>query len=152
MSGQGGGSYNNAFERLVNESDLGVDDITGMVAYALYKREKREWALAIRQQHNRGPTADELQHWEATIGENRIAGLRQQAEGTAFEFANSVIADARPEIEKAAIRGKFVGNVGANLTASLVYTVILIIVAIILKIVGLDPLSIYQNLGPQPPG
>src|SRR3546814_15750943 len=53
--------YNRIFEMLVTASD----DLVGLVAYALYKRHKRDWLLALRSK--REPTPEDAQAFLTTV-------------------------------------------------------------------------------------
>src|SRR3546814_15200792 len=53
--------YNRIFEMLVTASD----DLVGLVAYALYKRHKRDWLLALRSK--REPTPEDAEAFLTTV-------------------------------------------------------------------------------------
>src|SRR3546814_8689464 len=55
--------YNRIFEMLVTASD----DLVGLVAYALYKRHKRDWLLALRSK--REPTPEDAERSEEHTSE-----------------------------------------------------------------------------------
>ena len=70
---------NGIFERLVS----GDEDISGLIAYSVYKQNKRDWLKAFESARNRAPTLDEEIAY--TIGEStprRLAMYRQIAEAT----------------------------------------------------------------------
>ena len=70
---------NGIFERLVS----GDDDVAGLIAYSLYKQNKRDWLRAFETARSRAPTLDEEVAY--TIGESttrRLAMYRQMAEAT----------------------------------------------------------------------
>jgi hypothetical protein len=48
-------AYNPLFDALVRADD----DLTGLLAYALYKQNKRDWLITFHKTHGRVPTADE---------------------------------------------------------------------------------------------
>jgi hypothetical protein len=70
---------NGIFERLVS----GDDDVAGLIAYSVYKQNKRDWLKAFETARSRAPTLDEEVAY--TIGESttrRLAMYRQMAEAT----------------------------------------------------------------------
>ena len=70
---------NGIFERLVN----GDEDVTGLIAYSIYKQNKRDWLKAFETVRSRAPTLDEEVAY--TIGEStprRLATYRHMAEST----------------------------------------------------------------------
>lgn len=79
--------YNKTFERLV-QSD---NELVGLVAYALYKQDKRSWALSNPDQAYTPPQTDK-----------EIQRLRAEAEEMLTAFAQSVIAAEVPHIAEQA--------------------------------------------------
>ena len=70
---------NQVFEQLV----AGDADIVGLVAYSVYKQNKRDWLIAFRRVKGRVPTEDESSAY--IIGEStprRLATFRHLAEAT----------------------------------------------------------------------
>ena len=70
---------NPVFEQLV----AGDVDIVGLVAYSIYKQNKRDWLIAFRRVKNRAPTEDEASAY--IIGEStprRLATFRHLAQAT----------------------------------------------------------------------
>lgn len=67
MTGQGGADqaanapdYNPIFEKLVDGNDDQRNELIGIVAYALYKKAKREWAMDLWNRTGRKPTEEQL--------------------------------------------------------------------------------------------
>jgi hypothetical protein len=70
---------NPVFEQLV----AGDVDIVGLVAYSIYKQNKRDWLIAFRRAKHRAPTEDEASAY--IIGEStprRLATFRHLAQAT----------------------------------------------------------------------
>lgn len=143
----GSRDYNPIYEKLVDEAD---HELIGLVAYALYKRSKREWASNIRARDSRGPTPEQLDGFVETWTSDRLEGLRIEARSVLTDFAGEVVDSERPHIVEDALRGTFWGAVWPSVVAALIYTGGLISVAIILKFAGVDLIGIYQGLSDIP--
>jgi len=103
----GEADYNDIFERLVEtDGDGETHDLAGFLAYGFYKIAKREWAMGIREKHQRGPTSDELAAYIATWTQSRIDGLFENAQSTLGAYAEQVIDDEAPSIKEDAITEK----------------------------------------------
>lgn len=139
--------YNPIFSRFVDaERDEG-EQLSGLVAYGLYKVAKREWAAELGSRENRKPTELELESYIRTWTESRLRGLADQAEGVLGAYASTVVDAARPQIREDAIRGTFWSGVGLSIAANAFYTVGLILLLIILRYAGVDLLSILTAVG-----
>ena len=91
---------NGIFERLVS----GDDDVAGLIAYSVYKQNKRDWLKSFETARSRAPTLDEEIAY--TIGEStprRLAMYRQIADATFIGQAGARQAanDDRPELRGA---------------------------------------------------
>jgi hypothetical protein len=140
--------YNPLFETFVNPGEPVTDQMEGLVAYALYKAAKREWAEAFWNDNRRPPNVGELDAYQRTWTPTQVAGTRERAEGALAAFAASAIEDARPEILKEALRGSFWKAVGASIFAAVLYSLALIALVTILLWNGVDLLGIVQKAGP----
>jgi hypothetical protein len=139
--------YNPIFSRFVDpERDEG-EQLSGLVAYGLYKVAKREWAAELGARENRKPTELDLESYIRTWTESRLRGLADQAEGVLATYASTVVEAARPQIREEAIRGTFWAGVGLSITANAIYTIGLIVLLVILRYAGLDLLSIITAVG-----
>lgn len=149
MSGAGGGQseYNQMFERLVESAADDEAKLRGMIAYALYKRSKKEWSEEFNAANSKRPEKSDQNIYVATWTPSRLDGLVAQADGILQTFAAEIISSNRHDIEKEALRGKFWKDVGIGVTASFVFTLLLIAIAIILKTTGINIIAIYQSLG-----
>ena len=84
---------NGIFERLVAKDD----DVTGLVAYSIYKQHKRDWLKSFEAGRGRAPTLDEETAY--TIGEatpRRLAMYRHFAGETLAGQLPDVTGDAMP--------------------------------------------------------
>ncbi|HSP23935.1 MAG TPA: hypothetical protein VLQ65_02045 [Saliniramus sp.] len=137
-------SYNPIYERLVDDP---VDDheIVGLIAYALYKRAKREWAARIRSRHGRGPSSTELSDYVETWTPSRLSSLRAEAASALAGYANYVIVSEEPRILKDALRGTFWPSILRSMVAAAIYTLALIALAIIAARAGVDLLGILRS-------
>jgi|GEM_PF-1771175 len=88
------------FERLV-ESD---DDLVGMVAYALYKAEKRDWIIRERERLGREPGAEDYDRYAEHFGGDAVRRFRQDAEGMMLRFVDTYVDGATPGIREKAIK------------------------------------------------
>jgi hypothetical protein len=122
---------NPVFEQLV----AGDADIVGLVAYSIYKQNKRDWLIAFRRVKVRAPTEDESSAY--IIGEStprRLATFRHLAQATldgrgpdvamGFENGQSLGPDGLPRSYPIAQRPQSMGAardiIGNNLIASFV--------------------------------
>jgi hypothetical protein len=77
-----------SFRKLVH----GDDDLVGLVAYALYRIQKDEWARAATR------TRDEVDRYADVLTPSQIANIRMSAESRLDHFAYAAIAAATPRI------------------------------------------------------
>lgn len=139
---------NPVFDLLQVESD----DIECMVAYALYKRQKREWARGIREQSNAEPTPEQDQEFARVAAtESSLDMYRQAANDMLVAFANQVVEDERPYIEEEAVPKRvetaldkieassgFLRQLTAGLIVSIVTISVLVALTIAAEIYGID--------------
>src|SRR5690606_29388770 len=136
--------YNNLFGTFIDDAE---DEVLGMIAYAIYKRAKREWVINCHVKHGRKPTVDEEDGYVGTWTDTQITSARNMAAQTITAFADSVISQARPDILKDALRGKFWKSVAASVVAAVLYTSILIVLGLILAYSGVDVAGIFERVG-----
>jgi hypothetical protein len=70
------------------------DDLEGLVSYALYKQNKRDWLASFFKTHGRDPTDSEIQSY--ILGERtqrRLATYRRLAEGLIEKKAIAIVAE-----------------------------------------------------------
>ena len=75
-----------------------------MVAYALYKRHKREWARDVRELTGSDPTPEQDAEFAGVVAtESSLQRFRDSAGNMLVAFANQVVDDERPSIEEDAV-------------------------------------------------
>ncbi|KAB0676717.1 hypothetical protein [Aureimonas leprariae] len=139
-------AYNPLYERFVTDDQSTSDQLTGMVAYGLYKQAKREWTTAHYERHGRKPSEDELASYIATWTPSMVQNLREQANGIVLAFGGFLVEENAPRIREEALRGTFWKAVGVSIFAAALYTLGLIALLVILRIAGVDILSILTSV------
>lgn len=84
--------HNPVYETLVVD-----DDLVGMIAYAIYKKAKREWVLTA------SPTADEQARYYNMITPTQLDLYRSKVEAKLATFANEAINEAANEYRRKAL-------------------------------------------------
>lgn len=146
QSDNNGPAYNPIFEQLVDGNDDQHNELIGIVAYALYKRAKREWASDLRTRGGSKPSEVQLSDYMRSWTPSRLEGLKTEAAGILAEFADYVVQAQEPRILRDAVKGKFWRGVGTSMAANFFYTVILILAALVLARTQPDILSIFSDL------
>jgi hypothetical protein len=105
------------------------DSLDGLVAYALYKKAKREWVIARR------PSRPEIDAHHTTVTDSMPEMYRNEARGRMAAYAQGAIAEvanalrqegAESEIvETVRKQQSFVRNLGVNLLGSLAFSILL---------------------------
>jgi hypothetical protein len=123
-----------------------------MVAYALYKRQKREWARTIHETTGNEPTLEQDEQFALSVSTpSALERFRQGANDMLVAFANQVVEDERPNIETEAVHKRvetavisikrangFWRQILFNLLASAVTISVLVTLIIAAKIFGID--------------
>jgi hypothetical protein len=141
-------NYNKLFSIFVDPESSEGEQLQGMIAYGLYKRAKSEWAKSIWNANGHPPTPEELASYHATWTATNIRSMSDLAASSLAEFAQSVIDEATPAIQRKALEGNFWKNVGTNMFAAFLYSVVLILLVLVLRWIGVDILGLFQKLGP----
>jgi hypothetical protein len=130
MGGEDTKGYSDALQKLVKDRQ----DLSGAVAYALYKADKRDY---IR---NNGLTSGDekiKEFHKIGLGQERVVALRREAQGLLAEYLSSATADAEkraqekflPAIESVKThidkRTGFWTAVGAGVVSTLVFAFVL---------------------------
>ena len=148
------GEYNRAYEALVAEDD----DVTGLIAYAIYKQDKRDFLVRWREQHGAPPSADEVKAFATTVlGPGQRQRYRVAARTILDAYASTVLDAEKPliareavarRIEEAAERVETAAvwwrQIPTGVIAALLYTVLLICIVFALRFAGIDLLSVLQ--------
>ncbi|MFN9623627.1 MAG: hypothetical protein ACK587_12480 [Cyanobacteriota bacterium] len=105
-------SYNFIYEKLVESKD----DINGMIAYALYKREKIEFIRSFLSKCGRAPTEEERKSFFVSSNTDaRLNAYRTQAGVIAREFLEISLEEKVKEIEGKWQEGYLQGQIGSDL-------------------------------------
>ena len=150
--------YNRVFEMLVTDSD----DLVGLVAYALYKRHKRDWLLALRTK--REPTPEDAEAFLTTVVTS-LDSYRERARVALVEYGSGYVEDARPQIAVDAIEGRiaeaaakveesgsWLRQVGVGVTSSIITTALLLLLAVAVQAAGVDFLEYLRLFNGAPGG
>jgi len=131
--------YNAMYERLVDDS---ANTVQGYIAYGLYKNAKREWIRQFEGEHGRRPRPLEVQAYVDAYTAQMRETFETQAAGVLAQFADGAVADSKPAIVEAALKGGVWRAIWQSIAANAIYTIILIGLVVILKRAGIDLLSL----------
>ncbi|MGV8838761.1 MAG: hypothetical protein ACWA6X_00505 [Bauldia sp.] len=96
-------AYSRVYDHLVE----GEDDVIGLIAYALYKQDKRDWFISWKRAHNAEPTAD---HVEAFVNGQMTTAQRERYRAAARQVLDSyafvALEAEKPLITQQAIAGR----------------------------------------------
>ena len=140
--------YNPIYESFVSPDLPASEQLTGMVAYGLYKQAKREWTTTHFGRYGRKPTEAELAAYIDTWTPSMIENLRVQADGVVLAFGGSLVEQNAPAIREEALRGTTLKAVGISILSAFLYTLLLIALLIVLRVAGVDLLSILTAVSP----
>lgn len=134
---------NDIYDKFTQDSE---SEVLGLIAYGLYKREKRQWMDTFCQEKNRRPNEDDLRDFYRTWTPAHIEFVKNSASSVLAEFAQDVIDKEEPEILRAALAGGFWRSVFSSLSANGIYTLILILLSVILVLSGVDLTNLFQKI------
>ena len=151
-----GGDYNAVFETLV-QSDT---DLTGMIAYARYKRSKKDWLVQRLDRDRSPPSPQDYQTFiESYLDPHNLSRLRAEADAMLADYGNSVLKQAEPAIRENALQNETLTQARRTLTrtekqgiwwrqmslaalGAFAYSLLLLALALILRILGVDLLDV----------
>lgn len=112
------------------------NDLSGIVAYHYYKKQKIEWCKAFRDKNNRDASNSEIESFHSTFTEQAIDNLKSKANATVEVFASDIISknvnNIKIQVEEAfKNNNKFWGNVWVNVVSSFVYSIFILIITLI---------------------
>jgi hypothetical protein len=128
--------HNRAYEQLVS----GDDDLIGLIAYSLYKKDKRDFYIGWMEQHGSPPSADHVRAFSATVLTlGQQLRYRTAARDMIDAYAKTVSDAEKPLIEKGAVTERFeeaarkveesirwYRQIPAGIVAGLVFAIVLI--------------------------
>jgi hypothetical protein len=151
--------HNRAFEQLVS----GEDDLIGLIAYSLYKKDKREFYLGWMEQHGAPPQADHVRAFTATVLTlGQQLRYRTAARDMIDAFAKTVSDAEKPLIEKSAVTdrleqaarrveesGRWYRQIPAGIVAAIAFAAVLFLFLLVLGYAGIEPVALERssNLG-----
>lgn len=149
--------YNRVYEHLVEAED----DVIGLVAYSIYKQDKRDFLIEWRERRGGSPTADQLDVFTAGV---LTPGQQQRYRFTARNildaYAKTVVEAERPLIQSLAITERIESaaravegsahwyrQIPAGIASALIYTLLLIAILLVLRYAGVDLTDILEQIG-----
>ena len=92
----------------------------------------------------RPSSAAELQAYHETWTPANVASKRAEADQVLRAYSDEIIAQERPRIIEDALRGTFWKSVATNVVSAFIYTLALIGIVVVLRLAGVDLMSIAQ--------
>jgi hypothetical protein len=148
-------AYNKVYEYLVEAPD----DVIGLLAYAIYKQEKRNWIVQEKQSNSEHSDIRLAGYVAGQLLEGSRSRYRSEAENLLAVYSLKTIEREKPSIVQAAVTeemrsiarhvresGVWYKQLGTGIVAAAVYTLILILFALCLRYAGIDLESIFQNI------
>jgi hypothetical protein len=147
--------HNRAYEQLVSNDE----DLIGLIAYALYKKDKRDFFLGWREQHGAQPSADHVKAFTATVLTlGQQLRYRTAARDMIDAYAKTVSDAEKPLIEKSAVAdrleqaarrveetGRWYRQIPAGIVAALVFSGIVVLAVIGLGYAGIDAVPTMEQ-------
>ena len=145
--------YSFIYSKLVTENN----GIIGLLAYAIYKRQKIEHINTFKKDNGRDPSEDELDSFhQFTLSETQIQQYTTTAENDLNELANALLQSKLSEVEsyyQRAIariakekRQGFWYGVAQGAVGSLLYTLLLGVIFFILSAMQLGPVQVIEKI------
>lgn len=140
------------YEHLIGNDE----DVVGLLAYALYKQEKRDWLATWRAQNSGSPTAE---HLNGFVSANMTQGQRQRYRNAARQALETYLAthyDGAPSVgadDHASDRlwsalqrletggGSWVKSLGAGALGAAVVVVVVAVVLVVFRLEGFGLLA-----------
>ena len=129
--------HSTVYERLVDDAPDNHSQIVGLIAYGLYKAAKREWVLNYVKVNGRSPTSSQVQSYTSAQTQTVLDSFRSQGADILGDYAESVVFEARPEIEKEALRGNFWRAFYPSIAASFVFALIVALLVFVAAYSGI---------------
>jgi hypothetical protein len=140
-----------AYEQLVS----GDEDLIGLIAYALYKKDKRDFYISWSEQHGGPPQTEHVRAFTATVLTlGQQLRYRTAARDMLDAYAKTVSDAEKPLIEKGAVTERFEDaarkveesvrwyrQVPAGIVGGLILAVVLVLVAGVLGYAKVGPFS-----------
>lgn len=148
---------NPLFDLLVREQD----GILGLVAYAFYKRHKREVCMDYHSKLGRGWTdAEHAAFVRSAATGSQLEAYRTAARGVLMRFAKEVVVGARPQIAQDAVadrieglareiaaQGSFAQQIKTGVVSTLITLAVSLVIVLALKLFGIDVIDALRSVG-----
>ncbi len=149
------GELNRAYEQLVSSDE----DLIGLIAYSLYKKDKRDFYIDWQTQHGAAPQADQIKAFTATVLTlGQQLRYRTAARDMIDAYAKTVSDAEKPLIERGAVTERFeeaarkvedsirwYRQIPAGIIAGIVIAVILIATVTVLGSADIGPFSRFER-------
>jgi hypothetical protein len=143
--------HNRAYEQLVS----GDDDLIGLIAYSLYKKDKRDFYIGWQEQHGSPPQADHIRAFSATVLTlGQQLRYRTAARDMIDAYAKTVADAEKPLIEKGAVTERFeeaarkveesirwYRQIPAGIVAGVILAIVLVAVVTVLGYAEIGPVA-----------
>lgn len=144
--------YNFIYSQLVRDSD----DLVGLVAYSLYKREKIEFITKFKTDNGADPTEADLRVFHVTTNtDGRLKGFRDQAEGLLASFSTEILEnqaeDLQNEYQQQLIQElksaqPFWRGVWQNLAASVLTLALVALLFVVIWSIRIGPAEVISQI------
>ena len=156
--------YNQIFEKITEKSD---DGLIGMVAYSLYKTNKRQWILDYIEEHNSAPDKDARAIYELAQTSNQIDMYLTEAGNLLGEFYSEILQENLPEIKeeieangitsildsglkevRASIKPTLKYEISIAILGAFSYSMVLLVFYLVIRLLGFDFADILMIQNP----
>lgn len=128
-------NHNNQYNFIYSKLVADKDDVLGIIAYSIYKRQKIEFIKNFETQNNRPPDDNDLRHFiNISNSDSQLELYRNQALELTQNFLNETIAediekrelgfDSRVKAELSKVKNSFVSGVFQSLIGSILFVVL----------------------------
>lgn len=134
--------------------------IEGLIAYGLYKRDKRAWLFDYRDREGGDPTAENEREFLRVVRQDaQLERYRDEAQQRLISFAYEVVEEQKAEIERQAVAGRIEKlaqeiskktgwrqQIISGIISSLITIAVTIILAAGIRLFGIDLLDALASL------
>ncbi|MGN6550296.1 MAG: hypothetical protein ACTHJ3_10425 [Pararhizobium sp.] len=156
--------YNTVLEYYVDDPDAGLD-LVGLIAYALYKRHKRDWITKHRLSHSgTKPSNEQVEAVvDSYLTSEMRSTLRERASDILSSYAETYVEAVEPEIKAQAVNNEtlrqareiersIVENsglwrqVGTGLISTAIWSLVVTVLVLAALFFGSDILNLWNQL------
>jgi len=147
-------NYNKIFDKIMEESK---DGLIGMVAYSLYKSNKKQWILDYQKENNTSPDRSARDVFELAQTSNQIEMYITEAGNMLAEFYSELLEDNLPSIKseiettgitsiianglkeiETSIKPKLSYQIGIAVLGAFTYSMVLLVLYLVIINMGFD--------------